>query len=285
MFDFDSPPSMSNTKRINAAGAVAANVNRTARGTPLPLMLCPSDGNNQVMYKGTGTPHSDNWARGNYAANAGRAFILGSTGTTRMQGPYGGAGAEPVNWNKGWKDNCKRGVMGPNQAVKLRHITDGTTKSMMIGEIRAGLTELDGRGVWALGHAGASLLAMHGGGGDADGPNACYGNGSSDDIYSDVCTGAAAPGIAAVAQAECMSCLYGNVFQQATARSSHTAGGVHVAMCDGSVQWVSDDVETTGGVPAIALGQTCCSVWDRMIASADGDHGGGFNGVTTNPCQ
>ncbi len=62
--------------------------------------------------------------------------------------------------------------MGPNVGVKLRQITDGTSKTIMLGEIRAGLNEKDRPRVWAIGHAGTSLIAMYGGGSDDDGPNA-----------------------------------------------------------------------------------------------------------------
>jgi hypothetical protein len=61
---------------------------------------------------------------------------------------------------------------------------------------------------------------------------------------------------------ECMNCnTGGNAFQQAGSRSTHQ--GVHVAMCDGSVQFISNDIETTGCY------QRCCSVWDNMISSGD----------------
>jgi prepilin-type N-terminal cleavage/methylation domain-containing protein len=259
LFDFDTPPSTSNTKRINAAGAVVANVNRTARGTSIPVMLCPSDSNNRVMYNptGAGMIHSDNWARGNYAANAGRAYVLGTAGADRMSGPT----------SAGWKDDCQRGVMGPNISVNLKRITDGTTKTIMLGEIRAGLTDQDSRGVWALGAAGASVIAMYGSGGDDNGPNIC--TTLSDDVYADagVCTGTkCASDGNSLFQSACMNCNYGDRAEQAAPRSMHT-GGVYLAMCDGSVQFVSNDIETTGCI----YSGTNRSPWDNMIASADGE--------------
>jgi prepilin-type N-terminal cleavage/methylation domain-containing protein/prepilin-type processing-associated H-X9-DG protein len=260
-FAFEMPPTASNTKRINSAGAVPTNVNRIARGMSIPVMLCPSDGYNRILYQPkVGSPgilHSDNWARGNYAASAGRSFIMGGSNAIKMSGPD----------SVGWKDNCMRGVMGPNASVKLRQISDGTTKTIMLGEIRAGITDQDSRGVWALGHAGASILARYGAGGDADGPNACYT--LSDDVYSDLCVPPSGE-----AKTECMTCYLGDHFKQGTVRSKHP-GGVHIAMCDGSVQFISDDIETSGGAAA-----ACCSVWDKMISSADGDRGGPFNGIS-----
>jgi prepilin-type processing-associated H-X9-DG protein len=228
--------------------------NREARGTPIPVLLCPTDENNRVPYTGAaGTTHGDNWARGNYAGNAGRAFLYGPTGCSPaarcMQGPD----------TAGWLDDCKRGVMGPNVAVKIGKIADGTSKTILVGELRTGLTEKDARGVWALGHAGASLLAMYGSGGDDNGPNVC--NPAADDVYSDICF--------TLGRQQCMTCDPG-YFAQATVRSVHS-GGAFVAMCDGSVTYIVDEIETSN---------SCCSPWDFMITSGDEGKGGAYNGVT-----
>jgi prepilin-type N-terminal cleavage/methylation domain-containing protein/prepilin-type processing-associated H-X9-DG protein len=251
---------------VNENGLSASNVNRKARGTIIPAMLCPSDPFNQIFYQGLlGSGHGDNWARGNYAANAGRAFIRGGANADYNSGPT----------SAGWKDICQRGVMGPNEGVKLRQITDGTTKTFMLGEIRSGPTDRDARGVWALGAAGSSLLAKFGGNGDDNGPNVC--NSQADDVYSDLVDTGPQCGVGTNSQAaaECMTVNTGTLAQQATARSRHP-GGVHMAMCDGSVQFISDDVETSG---CLGLPNGCCSAWDRMIASGDADRGGPFNGV------
>ena len=154
------------------------------------------------------------------------------------------------------------GVMGPNASVAFRRITDGASKTILIGEIRAGITEKMRDGVWAMGHAGASLLAMYGSEGDANGPNACYPK--ADDVYSNVC--GKPDGIS-----NCLDCDPG-YFAQATTRSLH-AGGAYIAMCDGSVSFVSDDVETSGQYGNWG------SLWDRLIASADSGIPGGFAGT------
>jgi prepilin-type N-terminal cleavage/methylation domain-containing protein len=234
------------------------NRNYIARGTSIPVLLCPSDEKNRVMYQGaSGSEHGGNWARGNYAGNSGGAFLFyySSCQPTDMcaSGPD----------SDGWKSDILRGVMGPNTSVKISQITDGTSKTILLGEIRAGLTERDGRGVWALGHAGASLLAHYGSGGDDNGPNAC--NPEADDVYSDICG-------TSIARGECMDCWSGAAFQQATVRSVHK-GGAYVAMCDASVTFISDDVETSGVFGSWG------SLWDRLIASADEGRPGGFNGT------
>lgn len=246
--------------RINDNTApLASNRNYIARGTSIPALLCPSDAFNRVYYQGAISPHGGNWARGNYAANAGGAYLLKGCAATDLDKCAYNAESE------GWKSNKRRGVMGPNVSVRIRQIEDGTSKTILIGEIRAGITEKDARGVWAMGHAGASLLAMFGSEGDANGPNACYPY--SDDVVSDVCQ-------KPQATTECVDCYDGTAFAQATVRSLHK-GGAFVAMCDGSVAFVSDDIETSGYFGSWG------SLWDRLIASADNGLPGAFLG--TNP--
>ena len=100
--------------------------NYIARGTQIPALLCPSDGFNKELYQGAASSnHNGNYARGNYAANAGRAFIYGTTATP-TQGYYN-TGKDST----AWKDPCRRGVMGVNTAVTLKRITDGTSKTII----------------------------------------------------------------------------------------------------------------------------------------------------------
>ena len=61
-----------------------------------------------------------------------------------------------------------------------------------------------------------------------------------------------------------MTCWPPGTTKQAAPRSRHAPGGVHVVMCDGSVHWIDDDINTSGPWGA------CCSVWDRLVAARDG---------------
>jgi len=227
--------------------------NRDERGTVLPLMLCPSDGYNQVMYTG----HGGNWARGNYAANVGNG-ALHTTPTNRIlqaiSPGWNGKNPQGLLVNKDY--HRVRGVMGPNVGSTIGQITDGTSKTILLGEIRAGILPSDPRGTWAFGHAGGNLLAWYGSHGDANGPNYC--GADADDVgIGSLCGDSAF-------QAECMTCctICGGAFDQATSRSSHP-GGVFLAMCDGSVQFISDDIHTSGSYGL------CCTIWDHYIASRD----------------
>lgn len=267
--------------------AINDATNSVARGTTIPALLCPSDGYNRVLYKN----HGGNWARGNYAASAGRSFIYGTPGQASTAGGYmngldGGPGwnaKDVTSFGNGVDYTCQRGVIGPNASVELRQIKDGTSKTIMLGEIRAGLTELDARGCWALAHAGGSLIAGYGGGSDANGPNAPWSN--SDDVPTENTGAAPVCGTPTDGNqgAEKMTSNGGSGFDQAGVRSKHP-GGVHVAMCDGSVDFISDDIETTGCYNP----DKCCTVWDWMITSADGGRGGAFQNdkfTGTNPCK
>ncbi|MBN2294786.1 MAG: DUF1559 domain-containing protein [Pirellulales bacterium] len=225
--------------------------NRPARGQELAVMKCPSDAHNSIKFVGSsGYSEGDNWARGNYGANGGLGPMLG-----------------PARWNNyplsiygrnspGWSASNSRGVMGANVSAAIRDISDGTSNTFLLGELRAGISQYDGRGTWAMGNAGASSLFCYGFFGDANGPNAC--NNNSDDLKS--CNSSVA---AEIVEQECMSCYNRNGnsgSSQATARSMHP-GGVHMAFCDGSVHFIVDEVE---------ISVTFGSIWDRMVCSMDG---------------
>ena len=64
-------------RRINDnAAPLTDNRNYNARGTAIAVLLCPSDENNRVLYEGPAPLHGGNWARTNYAGNAGGAYLF-----------------------------------------------------------------------------------------------------------------------------------------------------------------------------------------------------------------
>ena len=226
--------------------------NRDARGMQLSLMQCPTDPNNRMKYAGApGREEGDNWARGNYAANGGRGYMLSTSWWDSRPDAICG----PTS--PGWKDPEYRGVMGPNVSVSVAQIRDGTTNTILLGEVRAGVNQYDPRGTWAMGNAGASALFGYGSKGDANGPNHCGEN--SDDLKTGNYLRETDPGLETLVR-ECMPCAASQGAWQATTRSLHD-GGVHLAFADGSVHFVSNFVETSSSFG---------SVWDRIICSADG---------------
>jgi prepilin-type N-terminal cleavage/methylation domain-containing protein len=181
---------------------------RSVRGNVIPLYRCPSESFDQP-----GTRAGGNWARGNYAANAGPANFPGTANGNSPSDGFGRPGG---------------GVMCINWGVSLPQLTaqDGTSSTIMINHVRAGPDPGDMRGTWAWGLPGCSVTAANAIG-DCYTPNDRGSN--SDDVLG--CSDR--PDIA-------MGC-YGKAYGQGQARSQHTAG-VLAGFADGSVRLIQDTV-------------------------------------------
>jgi prepilin-type N-terminal cleavage/methylation domain-containing protein len=242
--------------KFDLSESPADAANESARSTRIQTFLCPSDTLNGTPFNGSAggdsVAYGDNWARGNYGANS-SLWFLGNDGNNGVDN-----GSSPENW----ANPIRRGVMGFNTAVKVGQVTDGTSKTAMLLELRAGLTEYDGRGVWALGMPGASSLWAHGGiYHDANGPNSSFW--AADDVPNcfDLRDRFGTEELGAME----MGCYPGGTeyWQGAASRSMHK-GGVFISCVDGSVHWIRNEISV---MPSTA---TALSVWDRLMLSADG---------------
>ncbi|CAN5465591.1 DUF1559 domain-containing protein [soil metagenome] len=200
---------------------------RSIRSNKVPVYLCPSDIGAQTPCARAG----GDWARGNYGANAGPgmfwtnatadavAIVAGSQLIERVPDLTGVALYPSLPYLGG-------GVFAVNKGIKLNQISDGTSNTVMIDELRIGPSANDLRGTWAMGQAGASIVAGSGRNG-TPGPNISPSGG--DDIQG----GDDRPDIGMGA--------YVTNSNQVTAKSRHVSG-VLIGYCDGGVRFVRNGV-------------------------------------------
>jgi prepilin-type N-terminal cleavage/methylation domain-containing protein len=200
-----------------------------------PILLCPSDSaRNRSFKEPVGTFSAFRFAKGNYAAYV-----------------------SPVH------TSCMRTYPASmiNEIQPFKRFTDGTTKTVMLAEVRTRDDEKDPRGVWAASWTGGSVLAfdMHalvGGAaelGCTDKRNAPY----SPMVIADA--DSLLPNLVSLnnqdwvrssnsatenaSLSEQMPChIQSDTRAAASARSTHP-GGVNAAHVDGSGIWINNDVD------------------------------------------
>jgi prepilin-type processing-associated H-X9-DG protein len=249
----------------------------------LPFMLCPSDSNGSTPFDATvatsgASPASlgftsklGSWARGCYAANAVvNDDVADGNTSTAMQGAF----------CTGWTMLQKRGVMLNNIACSMKQITDGTSKTVAIAEIRADIGSGAMRGVWAL-TSGASALYGFGCATQAfaatDGtnpsndvgpnnPGNSAANGASGDFTGTCSTTNGSVSNAGTGQALVnlgMGCNQSGLGNKQSGPKSTHPGGVQAVFCDGSVHWIDDSIQV--GTGSVAMGY-----WEMLFLSGDG---------------
>jgi prepilin-type processing-associated H-X9-DG protein len=148
-----------------------------------------------------------------------------------------------------------------NEVQSLKHFADGTSKTLMLSEIRTRDSESDPRGVWAAAWAGGSLLAfdMHSTTAEL-GAQSSHRRNSPYIPYEFPNVPPLPPNSPSTATnedwiRECLESELGTAIfefmpchEQSPTRSSAAPrslhiGGVNAAFVDGSVSWVADDVE------------------------------------------
>lgn len=134
---------------------------------------------------------------------------------------YAEPGKAPCNSSGGEANN---GIMFPSSRVKIKDITDGSSHTFLIGELS---WESGPQRVWMVG--GGSKTALD---------TFVY---SAKNILwplNTACRASATDPMASPARCN----PYGNLNNDMSFGSKHT-GGCHFAMCDGSVQFIKEDIE------------------------------------------
>lgn len=247
------------------ASFMHSDVNAHLVDTEIGVYLCPSDEGQGSRFIGGPSSASDrSWARLNYGYNAFQYLPWVEEFNTAL-----GKGTHAV----GDFLEYNIGIGSFNLGYDMAKISDGTSNTIMLAEMRVGLSEVDRRGVWAMSMCGSNFHCRHAWNAH-EGVNACQRG--TDDIYqgSNI--------VASVTEGtllqECMHPDDWGHSAQSTVRSRHV-GGAFVAMADTSVRFISDFIENNAsGLGFIGLGFDSESfnpaeemrAWQRLNISQDG---------------
>ncbi len=188
---------------------------RSLGASRFSAVQCPSDPRNSTPLQLAG----QTWARGNYAANQGPTGGFQRDGASSSP-DFGLDGRGPF-----WITTRR-----PHRGTTIPRILDGSSNTILLGEVLSGFNDRDTRGTWALGHVGASSVGAYGYG-DDDLPN-------DRQVAADDIDGCPSPS----PWQQNLGCWGGGAnSHQATFRSAHP-GGVNVAMADGTVRFLRDTI-------------------------------------------
>jgi prepilin-type N-terminal cleavage/methylation domain-containing protein len=225
---------------------------RGLRGATIKTYLCPSDPWNKSPYvdaSGVDCPPEVGWARGNYAGTAGFTDSDHTTNGREATGnnPFNGNSSDGIVPGNPANPPIAKGPIfffsttGTN-GTRITDIKDGTSNTIMINEVRAGMDPLDSRGVWAMGHPGSSLTEA--GRNYNPTPNNTLdspdGQTFGDELQN--CYKFWYYGLGAQQGMGCFPNTPGDQANSAIARSLHV-GGVQAGFGDGSVRFIKNSVD------------------------------------------
>ena len=199
----------------------------------IKTLKCPSEAFNSTQFKDKDGVLPGSWARGNYGANAGpgmfhaRAFL--GNNSLQLLGRVFSENPGLITNDFLFVPTSPRGIMSVNSNTTINSISDGTSSTILIDELRTGTISSDLRGTWAMGQVGASILAGAGRG-DSPGPNI------STSIMDDIMNGNDDPGRG-------MGCDIRIRYSHEVTTKSFHAGGVNAGFADGGVRFIQNSID------------------------------------------
>jgi prepilin-type N-terminal cleavage/methylation domain-containing protein len=227
----------------SAAGLVNS---RFVTGTPLAIMKCASDIKAPSLIDPNGSLGT--FDRGNYGLNIG-----GGTATENQNSNNRGGPAEGPTWtvqtygrlskNRGFSHHRDGGANQLPSTIGIEDILDGTSNTVMIGEILKHSHPEDCRGVWGKPFC-AIISAYTGGNPQVDGPNGiATPNVRAVGIYRDGAAHCDNSGTIGDPQLECFDC--GDDTTGGMAMRSRHPSGVQAVFGDGRVVFLTNSVNKT----------------------------------------
>ncbi len=201
-----------------AGGVWLDEVNAEIVKVSIDMLLCPSDTEGDLVHNHPNC--GGTVSRGNYAGFFGNINMGAATNEEHT----------PLEERRGQPNGHRDAAFTMNDSIGIRNITDGTSNTMIIGELLKGLPDnMDIRGVHWYDHVGTSQVFT------TNPPNSP----EPDRLYSSWCNGNTnRPDLGL----PCRPGIANGSNNFAVPRSRHP-GGVHVGMADGSARFVNDDVD------------------------------------------
>jgi prepilin-type processing-associated H-X9-DG protein len=217
-------------------------INHPMTSTALPAMTCPSAPETRVVVNPNGTVGS--FAKITYGLNA---------------------GTDESNDGHDWDDDRERGVATSAipRGARMADLVDGTTQTLLLSEIFVADSNQDTRGAWAM--ATSCMVGGRGGRHGSMDPTGLQNRIITPNKNPDQFGGQFRDNVAHCdngirGQGRCNDRGGGGDNGKDVingARSWHR-GGVHVALCDGSVQFYTDSVDVV--------------VWYALLTAANGEN-------------